>query len=145
VFLILQAKLLKAIDDFAKRIVPLFEELEMGRTRIQELEDEQQGSVSSLTAKSRQLEIMQKEIVDLRGSNDVLQRQFSEALESAELFQMKTEESQQRLVEARQSLAMREEERRQAIDSLKRFKISVSRKNHYFVIEFLWLIVLSAH
>jgi chromosome segregation ATPase len=145
VFLILQAKLLKAIDDFAKRIVPLFEELEMGRTRIQELEDEQQGSVSSLTAKSRQLEIMQKEIVDLRGSNDVLQRQFSEALESAELFQMKTEESQQRLVEARQSLAMREEERRQAIDSLKRFKISVSRKNHHFVIEFLWLIVLSAH
>lgn len=100
----------------------------MGRTRIQELEDEQRGSSDNLTAKSRQLGSLQQDILDLRNSNGVLQQRFLEALESAELFRAKIEESQQQLTEVKQSLATREEEHRQAIESLKRFKFSVS--NH---------------
>ncbi|XP_006461768.1 hypothetical protein AGABI2DRAFT_143559 [Agaricus bisporus var. bisporus H97] len=123
------AKLLEAIEDFAKRIVPLFEEVELGRTRIQELENDQRHSSEHLTAKSRQVESLQQQCFELHSSNGVLEQKFLDALESAELLQTKTEESQRQLMEVKKGLVMREEEHRQAIDSLKRFKISDERKS----------------
>lgn len=115
----------RAIEDFAKRIVPLFEELDLGRKRIQELEEHHRHNSSNLTTKTRRLESLEKEVNDLRKSNEALQNNYLEALESAEMLRAKAEESHNTLADVKKNLAAKEDEHRRAIDSLNRFKSSV--------------------
>lgn len=118
----------KAIEDFAERIIPLFEELDLGRQRIQELEEHHRSSSLTLSIKKRRLESLEKEVNELRKSNGALQASYLEALESAEVLRVKTEELQHSLTDARKNLATKEDEHRRAMDSLSRFKASVLSK-----------------
>ncbi|KXN90699.1 hypothetical protein AN958_03984 [Leucoagaricus sp. SymC.cos] len=117
-------RLLKAVEDFAKRIIPLFEELDLGRKRIQELESGQQTKIRDLSTKARRVDSLEKEVSSLRKSKAELKANFNEALNSAKAFRTKAEELQNSLTDVRKNLVTKEEECRRTMDSLNRFKSS---------------------
>ncbi|KAF9444869.1 hypothetical protein P691DRAFT_806567 [Macrolepiota fuliginosa MF-IS2] len=122
-------RLRKAIEDFAQRIIPLFEELDLGRRRIQELEENQRNDSLDLATKRHRLESLEKETSSLRKSNETLQINYLQALESAGTLRVKAEELQSNLSDARKNLATKEDEHRRAMDSIGRFKSSDAAKS----------------
>ncbi|KAL9713434.1 hypothetical protein Ac2012v2_003044 [Leucoagaricus gongylophorus] len=117
-------RLRKAVESFAQRIIPLFEELELGRKRIQELEENQHTKFRDLTTKSRKADALEREVSHLRRSKAELENNLSESLDSVEAFRVKAEELQGNLTDARRNMSVKEEELHRAIDSLNRFKSS---------------------
>ncbi|KAJ3561179.1 hypothetical protein NP233_g10354 [Leucocoprinus birnbaumii] len=121
-------QLRKAIEDFSQRILPLFDELELGRKRIQELESNQQTKFQDLNAKSRRVEALEREVLHLRRSKAELESNLSESLDSAEAFRMRVEELQGSLADVRGNLSTKEAELTRVQDAINRFKASDSSK-----------------
>ena len=121
----LQERLRDAVEDFAQRIIPLFEELELGRQKIQKLEEDQHTKSQYLTAQSRKVDALQREVSHLQKSKAELEQNVSESLDSAEAFRVKAEELQGNLADAWRKISSKEGELNRAIDSLNRFKASV--------------------
>jgi chaperonin cofactor prefoldin len=121
----IKERLRKAIEDFSQRIIPLFEELELGRKRIQELEANQNTRFQDLTTKARRVDVLEREVVGLQRSKKELENNLSQSLDSAEAFRIRADDLQNRLTDVRRNLAAKEDEWSRAMDSLKRFKSSV--------------------
>jgi chromosome segregation ATPase len=138
-------RLRKAIEDFSQRIIPLFEEVELGRKRIQELEEQQHSRFHDLTAKARRVDSLQKEIAGLRKSKEELESNCMEALDSADALRIKAEEFQSSLVEVRENLATKEDENRRVVDSLNRFKSSVRPIQHLHLMKRLKKYFITGH
>lgn len=122
-------RLRKAIEDFSRRIIPLFEELDLGRKRIQELEASEGTKFQDLIAKSRRVDTLEREVTHLRRSKAELESNLSESLDSAEAFRIKAQDLQGSLTDARRNVSVKEEELNRAMDSLNRFKSSDSLKS----------------
>jgi len=120
-----QERLQNAIEDFSQRIIPLFEELELGRQKIQKLEEDQHTKSQHLTAKSRKVDALEREVSHLQRSKAELEKNLSESSDSVKAFRVRIEELQGNVARAWMQISLKEEQLNRAIDSLNRFKASV--------------------